>query len=582
MILLNNSFEGEKHMRSRTVKKGLVIVIIILFIGAGITQSTLANSKLKNEFNGNKSRGYIQDLINNASIGDTINIPSGTYYENIKINKTVNLVGAGKDTTTLMPSSIYRDIVEISADWVNLSGFTIRKAGESLYGVEILSDHNTVKDNNISENYHIGIGIFGSFNTIKDNEIYANDVEGIIIQDNSDNTIEGNIISYNPLGLNFLESTNNIVDDNTISNNEIGIELYYDSEINTISGNTINSNQEFGITLFGDNNILNGNTISNNNCGIKLESSNNDIISNSFLNDGIYVNSPFSNNILDNTVNGKSLAYLEVESNKIIDAGAGQIILVNCDSITIQDQEITDTYTGIILINSDNCLITNNNINSNNENGIDFYRSNYNDIKDNQISNNEIGIFLLNCENNNKISSNTITLNNLYGIVLSSSNNNIISGNEIESNNGFGISLVKSQENEIKSNNISDNTLGIGIFSTDTYGNDIYHNNFLNNDDSAHDSSDIGNNWDDGTYGNYWSDYRQKYPNAKKLRQQGIWDTPYQISGRDNKDNRPLIKQWPKSSSAKPVTKTTFNFILKWILDQFPILENMLLYLITG
>ena len=580
MIVLIYSFEGEKHMRSIIVKKGLVIGIIILFVGAGITQATLANSNLIKEFTGNKSRGYIQDLINNASIGDTINIPSGTYYESIKINKTINLVGAGKDTTTLMPSSIYRDIVEISADWVNISGFTIRKSGQSLYGIEILSDHNTVRENNISENYHIGMGIFGSYNKIIDNEIYANDVEGIKIQENSDNTIEGNTISYNPVGLNFLESTNNIVDGNTISNNDYGIEFDYDSEINTISGNTIRANQEFGINLYSENTNLNGNTITNNNCGIKLESSNNDIVSNTFLNDGIFIDSPFSNNIIDNTVNGKSLIYLEAESDEIIDAGAGQIILVNCDTITVQGQEITETYTGIILINSDNCLIANNNINSNNENGIDLYRSNYNDIKSNQISSNEIGIFLLNCENNNKISSNTITLNNLYGIVISSSNNNIISGNEIESNNGFGINLVNSQENEIKSNNISDNTLGIGIYSTDTYGNDIYHNNFLNNDDSAHDSSDIGNNWDDGTYGNYWSDYRQKYPNAKKLREQGIWDTPYQISGRDNKDNRPLIKQWPKSSTEFTRDKNSILNLFQYLLEQFQVLVKIY-YLIT-
>jgi parallel beta-helix repeat protein len=566
-------------MRSRTVKKGFVIGIIILFIGAGIAQSILAKSNLLKEFNENKSRGYIQDLINNASIGDTINIPSGTYYENIKINKTINLVGEGKETTTLMPSSIYRDIVEISADWVNISGFTIRKSGDYLYGIEILSNHNTVKDNNISENYNIGMGIFGSYNKIIDNEIYANDVEGIKIQDNSDNTIEGNSISYNPVGLNFLESTNNIVDDNTISNNEYGIELDYDSEINTISGNTIRANQEFGINLYSENTNINGNTISNNNCGIKIESSNNDIVSNTFLNDGIFTDSPFSNNIIDNTVNGKSLVYLEDESDEIIDAGAGQIILVNCDTITIQGQEITDTYTGIILINSDNCLIVNNNINLNNGNGIDLHRSNYNDIKNNQISSNEIGIFLLNCENNNKISSNTITLNNLYGIVISSSNNNIVSGNEIESNNGFGISIVNSQENEIKSNNISDNTLGIGIYSTDTYGNDIYHNNFLNNDDSAHDSSDIGNNWDDGTYGNFWSDYREKYPNAKKLRQEGVWDTPYQISGRDNKDNRPLIKQWPKSSTEFTRDKNSVLNLFQYLFEQFPALEKIYYFL---
>ena len=93
--------------------------------------------------------------------------------------------------------------------------------------------------------------------------------------------------------------------------------------------------------------------------------------------------------------------------------------------------------------------------------------------------------------------------------------------------------------------------------------NEIYHNNFLNNDGNAHDSSDIGNSWDDGAYGNFWSDYKQKYPNAKKILQDGVWDTPYQIPGRDNKDNRPLIKQWPKSSTT--TNPRSLNLISGWI-----------------
>ncbi len=570
-------------MKSRIVKKGLVLGIIILFVGAGIIPSTLGNIKEKTAFTDSKSRGYIQGLIDNASIGDTINIPSGTYYENIKINKTINLVGAGKDTTILMPSSIYRDVVHISANWINISGFTIRKCGESSFGINIISNHNSVKDNNISENYDIGIVISGLYNTIMDNEIYANTNEGIELQDTSYNTIEGNTISNNPIGIRIIDSINNIIDDNIISNNEYGIELDYNSEINTITGNTISSNENYGIDIYGDNNTINNNIISNNNCGIKLEGSNNNIIGNSFINDGLYVYASIHNNVIDNTVNGKSLVYLEDESDMIIDANAGQVILVNCDEIIVQDQEIIDTYIGIILISTNNCLISNNDINSNNENGIDLYRSSYNDIKDNYISNNEIGIFLLNCYDDNTIADNTINLNNFYGIVLSSSNNNIIRDNTIDSNNGYGINLIISEDNTILSNNISQNTLGIGIFSTGTFGNNIYHNNFKNNDENAHDNSDIGNTWDDGTYGNYWSDYKEKYPNAKKIIQEGIWDTPYQIPGRDNKDNRPLIKQWPKSSSTtNPRSKTTVNSLFQWLLEQFPILERLLSLIIAG
>ena len=39
---------------------------------------------------------------------------------------------------------------------------------------------------------------------------------------------------------------------------------------------------------------------------------------------------------------------------------------------------------------------------------------------------------------------------------------------------------------------------------------------------------DISNQWDNGNIGNYWDDYLEKYPEAKKI--DGIWDTPYVIT----------------------------------------------------
>ncbi|KYK33784.1 MAG: hypothetical protein AYK22_06105 [Thermoplasmatales archaeon SG8-52-3] len=568
-------------MKSSIVKKGIVFVIIILFFGAGILPSTLGNIKQKTEFTICYSRGYIQELINNAEVGDTINIPSGTYYENIIINKTINLVGAGKETTILMPTSIYRDLVDITADWVNLSGFTIRKAAEDRYGIEISSNYNTIKNNNISENYNSGIKILEPYNKIIDNEIFSNNNLGIEIIDTNLNTIEGNIISSNEIGIELIESTNNIITDNEISKNEYGINMDYDSIANTITDNIVNSNG-FGIDIFSKNNNINGNTISNNDCGINLEGYNNNIESNSFLNDGLYVCTSIYNNIVDNTVNGKSLVYLENESNMIIDSNAGQIILINCNEITIKNLNIIDTHIGIILIKSNNCLITSNQINSNIKNGIDLYRSSYNEIKDNYLSNNEIGIFILNSDDDNTIAGNTITTNEFYGIVLSSSNNNVIRNNEIESHNGYGINLITSKDNSITSNNISDNNLGIAILSTGSYGNEIYHNNFLNNDQNAHDNSDIGNTWDDGTYGNYWSDYREKYPDAKKKTKEGIWDTPYEITGRDNIDYRPLIKQWPKTSTTNPQSVTTIFSSIKLLLERFPMLERLIYLLVIS
>jgi len=52
-----------------------------------------------------------------------------------------------------------------------------------------------------------------------------------------------------------------------------------------------------------------------------------------------------------------------------------------------------------------------------------------------------------------------------------------------------------------------------------------------------------------------------------------MWDTPYEISGGNNTDNCPLVKEWPNSVSID-ISKNkavTSNMLLR-ILDRFPLL----------
>ena len=53
--------------------------------------------------------------------------------------------------------------------------------------------------------------------------------------------------------------------------------------------------------------------------------------------------------------------------------------------------------------------------------------------------------------------------------------------------------------------------------------------------------------WDNGTVGNYWSNYTQRYPNAHQVSNSGIWDTSYIINEK-NTDHHPLVA--PVSSDA--------------------------------
>ncbi len=74
---------------------------------------------------GNYTR--IQDAIDNASDEDTVFVydDSSPYYENLIINKSVNLIGENKINTVILGEQ--SDItIQIISDNVNVSGFNIK------------------------------------------------------------------------------------------------------------------------------------------------------------------------------------------------------------------------------------------------------------------------------------------------------------------------------------------------------------------------------------------------------------------------------------------------------------------------
>jgi parallel beta-helix repeat protein len=142
-------------------------------------------------------------------------------------------------------------------------------------------------------------------------------------------------------------------------------------------------------------------------------------------------------------------------------------------------------------------------------------------------------IYIVNSPNN------TICGNNMNsaGIGLYNSAGNSIFDNNIIGNGAWGISIgYYSSNNTIYGNNLTNNFSGIAIDSSST-NNMIYHNNFMNNYTQV-DVSGATAFWDNGSEGNYWSDY-----NGTDNNQDGIGDTPYLIDA-NNVDHYPLMAQY--------------------------------------
>jgi len=176
----------------------------------------------------------IHEGIAAALAGDTVSVFSGTYNENVYIDKSLNLIGSSKPV--INGNDSLKSTIEIMSDNVTISGFEIHNTKSSSYhGIAIgktlyqQGDYTAVTISNcyISDAY-CGIIMKGSAHMVNLCEIYSNDYYAIdIISGGTSDTLTGNVINNNLRGINLQSyCTNNIIRDNTISGNrDYGIQL---------------------------------------------------------------------------------------------------------------------------------------------------------------------------------------------------------------------------------------------------------------------------------------------------------------------------------------------------------------------
>jgi nitrous oxidase accessory protein len=223
-------------MNNSWLKKGLVVGVIGLFIGTGVASGVQISSNPQPLDRGNwlyvggsgpGNYTKIQDAIDNASDGDTVFVydDSSPYFENITVNKRINLTGENKETT-IIDGTFSEVFIHIRANEVNVTGFTVQNI-ISDFGFIVQSNHVTIH-NNIIKNTWVAIGIATC--------------SGII----TDITITNNIFRYNEcgvfaFGINRLHITNNTftyftdgimigaTQNTTIQSNSIQVQKIYSS-----------------------------------------------------------------------------------------------------------------------------------------------------------------------------------------------------------------------------------------------------------------------------------------------------------------------------------------------------------------
>jgi len=303
---------------------------------------------------------------------------------------------------------------------------------------------------------------------------------GIDVSYGSNVTIESVEINGFSRGV-FLNSSYTTISENNVSNCFCGI-IISSSSSNCVSGNNIIGNYESDVMYKG--------------IGIDIIfSSSNNMVS--------------ENNITNGYFGGQALY------------GYAGVQIVGCSDNNILENNITNSDYGVYLDSSNNNTISRNSVASNDHYGMILLQSSY-----------------------NTISENSMTANYNASILLEGSSNNTISGNSM-TDSGCGVDLeaygTGSSNNEICENNITGN--GAGISLSYSSNNIFYNNNFMNNTNQVSSDNNSANAWDDGSSGNYWSDYLTKYPNATQVDSSGVCNAPYVIDT-NNTDHYPLSVQY--------------------------------------
>lgn len=250
----------------------------------------------------------IQWAIGNASIGDTIYVRSGIYYEHVIVNKPLSLMGENRETT-IIDGNHTGTVVYIESSDCIIERFTIQNGGSfypDKYVFLEFSHNSIVKDNRIRGSFYSGIDLTDSNNV----SIVGNEVLGLKL-------------SF--LGIYVLSCKNCSIQKNIMIENDHGIRIY-DSEGITIDMNSFLDNMHAIDVWFSQYNHVLKNLIVRHYRGIDLLSSNFTIIEENKVEDcygsGIWLTSSHNNTIYHNNFfDNNRQVFIDDSCDNIFDDG---------------------------------------------------------------------------------------------------------------------------------------------------------------------------------------------------------------------------------------------------------------------
>ena len=443
----------------------------------------------------------IQDAVNAAETGDTIEVDPGTYREAVTI--------AGKSLTIIGDDPLTTIIINEGGDQaINLQSDNNRieniRARDSQHGIKISNSQGNVINNcHLVYNSLSGVRFSGecSFNEISSSVCSRNQYGIRLFNGCDDNTLTDNICNNNDYGIYLQNSDNNTISDNQCNENSIskrsrdiyisaGIYVNADCHGNVISDNTCNSNGEYGIFLYQSD----GNTIDDNTCnlnhldGIHLTTSDNNIIGNNSLESneqhGISLLSSLTNVLDENECDANDGHGILVESSPFTTLTYNEI---NDCGLYFEGDELEDWNTHSIPPSN---IVAHKSVKYfNNAFGEEISSGSYGQVilanctnmtvRDIEANGGAAGLILA-YSSSNTISESTFGSNYLHGIMLYGYCDNNVVANNTCSGNDYGIYVNDfCLANELRSNTCNSNDIG-GIFLASHSNDQVLTGNICN------------------------------------------------------------------------------------------------------
>ncbi len=181
----------------------------------------------------------LQDAIDAAAAGDTIQVGTGTYQEDLRILKTLTLLGEGKDVVTLEGS-----VSVLGGIAVTLQGFTIKKGNgiEACRGAVL-----TLEDNDLTESGADGLLLSNASALVRGTTIRNAQGNGILATQGAELTLSQSTISSNSrVGILLTLGSSASITDSTIEKNS-GDGSSISASVADIRDNIIVENEGCGI-----------------------------------------------------------------------------------------------------------------------------------------------------------------------------------------------------------------------------------------------------------------------------------------------------------------------------------------------